>query len=65
MRQGHASFLERISKALHVHYDNTVKEPLPERWIDLIQYLDEEERKRSEGHRPGAEPREPQAPRKN
>ena len=65
MRQGHASLLERLSKALHLHYDEIANEALPRRWVDLIQHLDEEERKRSEGHQPGAEQREPHPRRKN
>ena len=65
MRQGHTSFLERLSKALHLHYDDIAKEPLPRRWVDLIEYLDGEERKRSEDHQTGAGPHEPRPPRKN
>ena len=67
MRQGHTSFLERLSKALHLHYDDIAKEPLPRRWVDLIEYLDEEEerRKRSEDEEAGAGLREAHPPRKN
>jgi hypothetical protein len=65
MRQGHASLLERLSKALHLHYDEIANEALPRRWVDLIQHLDEEERRRSQGHQPGAEQREPHPRRKN
>jgi hypothetical protein len=64
VRQGHSSFLERLSKALHLPYV-IEKEPLPRRWVDLIEYLDEEERKRSEDDEPGAGPREARPPRKN
>jgi hypothetical protein len=65
MRQGQTSFLERLSKALHLHYDDIAKEPLPRRWVDLIEYLHEEERKRSEDHHTGAGPHERRPPRKN
>jgi hypothetical protein len=40
----HSRILESIGQALHVRHDDIVKEPLPERWIDLINYLNEKER---------------------
>ena len=45
MRQGHGSIFERLGKGLQTHYDAVGKEALPERWIDLIRYLDEKERR--------------------
>jgi hypothetical protein len=33
-----------IRRPLHGHYDGIKNEPLPERWVDLIHYLDERER---------------------
>jgi len=30
---------------------NVVQEPLPERWVDLIQYLNAQERERAEAQR--------------
>jgi hypothetical protein len=34
-----------IRRPLHGHYDGIKNEPLPERWVDLIHYLDERERR--------------------
>jgi hypothetical protein len=48
MRQPQNPILERIRKALHAQYDDTVNEPLPQRWVDLIRYLNEKDRMRSE-----------------
>ena len=36
----------RINDALRRHYNEVVNEPLPKRWIDLIEYLNEKERRR-------------------
>jgi hypothetical protein len=33
--------LERIGHALHAQLHDVVREPLPDRWADLIHYLDE------------------------
>jgi len=44
MRNVHFSIIEQISKALHAQYDAVAKQPLPERWVDLIIYLKEKER---------------------
>jgi hypothetical protein len=44
MRQGQDSILGRIGKAVHVQIDDIRHEPLPRRWIELIHYLDEQER---------------------
>jgi hypothetical protein len=35
--------VERIGRALHLTFDEFVREPLPERWIDLICRLNAEE----------------------
>jgi hypothetical protein len=48
MREEKASFLWRLGKALHVHFDGIANEPLPQRWIDLINYLNEKERRQGE-----------------
>jgi len=45
MPQSQSSFLDRVTKALHLHHDEIVSEPLPQRWIDLISYLNEKERR--------------------
>lgn len=47
----------RINQALRHQYDEIVKEPLPKRWIDLINHLNELEARR---HSPGGS-----APRSN
>jgi len=51
VQHGSNTFLDRISKALRANFDEVAKEPLPQRWIDLIRYLNERER---------AETRQPQ-----
>jgi hypothetical protein len=48
MPQAQKPILDRIRKALHVQYDETVREPLPERWVDLIRYLNEKDQMHSE-----------------
>ena len=48
MREEKASFLWRLGKALHVHFDGIANEPLPQRWIDLINYLNEKESRQAE-----------------
>jgi hypothetical protein len=40
--------LQRLGKALHAHWDDIAREPLPRRWVDLIHHLDEQQRARSE-----------------
>jgi Anti-sigma factor NepR len=42
MRQ--ASCVEMIRCALRDHYDAVLTEPLPRRWVDLIDSLDQQER---------------------
>ena len=43
MRHAQSSVFERLSNALHMQFDAIAKEPLPERWVDLINYLNEKE----------------------
>ncbi len=38
-----ADIIERIGQALHRAYDELVREPTPERWIELINRLNEDE----------------------
>ena len=38
------TILQRLGKALNVRLDDVTHEPLPQRWIDLIKHLNEEER---------------------
>ena len=52
MRLVQDTILQRLGKALHVHIDDITHEPLPRRWVELILYLDEQERERSARHEP-------------
>ena len=45
MQQGHNSILRLLGKVLHDQDDDITHEPLPKRWVDLIHFLDEQERK--------------------
>ncbi len=36
-------FIRRVGTALRTRKDDLTQEPLPERWVDLIHYLDEKE----------------------
>jgi hypothetical protein len=38
--------LERIGKTLRGHDEDITHEALPQRWVELIQYLNEQERTR-------------------
>jgi hypothetical protein len=40
--------LELIARRLRADCDDVAREPLPERWVDLIKYLDEQERRSKE-----------------
>ena len=42
----HETILQRLGKALHVQMDDITHEPLPERWVELIHQLNEQERTR-------------------
>jgi hypothetical protein len=61
-KTGLGSTLELIAKRLRTASEDVAHEPLPERWVDLIKYLDEQERRsreRMEQARRGTEnPRE-------
>ena len=46
MRHAQPPVFECLGKALHVQFDSVAKEPLPERWVDLINYLKEREQAR-------------------
>jgi hypothetical protein len=58
MRQARYPILDRIGKVLHEQLSDVAREPLPERWTDLINYLSEEERVRRDSRR-SAQPRPP------
>jgi hypothetical protein len=47
MAHMHDFVLGRLGKALRHHYDEIMREPLPQRWVELIRYLDEQEHKRT------------------
>ena len=40
----------RLGKALHAHWDDIAHEPLPRRWIELIQHLNEQEESDQSGN---------------
>ncbi|HEU4381006.1 MAG TPA: hypothetical protein VFR73_20745 [Hyphomicrobiaceae bacterium] len=44
---------ERIGKMLHDQLDDIAREPLPESWTDMINYLDNQERGQAQGAAPG------------
>ena len=44
MPQMRSSIVQLIKSALHAQYDASLNEPLPERWVDLIHHLNEQER---------------------
>jgi hypothetical protein len=44
MRQARSAIFDRIGKMLHEQFDDVAREPLPERWVDLINYLNDKER---------------------
>ena len=44
MRQTSATLIEFIKWALRANYDDVTKEPLPQRWLNLINDLDQRER---------------------
>lgn len=36
----------RLGKTLHVEMDDITNDPLPQRWVELILHLEEQEKKR-------------------
>jgi hypothetical protein len=48
--------LVEIGKRIRGQGEDTTREPLPQRWVDLIHHLNEQELKRSERPAPEAEP---------
>jgi hypothetical protein len=44
MRQARSAIFDRIGKMLHEQFEDVAREPLPERWVDLINYLNDKER---------------------
>ena len=39
-----STILQQLSKALHVPFEASSRGPLPQRWVELIHYLNEQER---------------------
>jgi hypothetical protein len=48
MRQGQDMIFQRLAMALRAHADDITQEPLPRRWVELINFLDEQEQKLAE-----------------
>jgi hypothetical protein len=48
MWQRQESLFHRIGKVLRAQTEDITHEPVPTRWVELIHYLDERERKRGE-----------------
>jgi hypothetical protein len=46
--QARSQIVERLRSALQAQYDAILNEPLPERWVDLIHRLNEQERRERE-----------------
>jgi hypothetical protein len=42
------TILQRLGRTLRGHDEPITHEPLPRRWVDLIHFLDEQERTRSQ-----------------
>jgi len=49
--------VKRLSAALHAAYDAIANEAVPERWVDLIKRLNEQERAGRDNSPAQAEPR--------
>ena len=39
-----STIVQQLSKALHVRFHAIPQEPLPQRWVELIHHLNEQER---------------------
>jgi hypothetical protein len=48
--QRESTILQHLSRALHVRLDDITHEPLPQGWVDLINYLNEQERSGMSNH---------------
>jgi hypothetical protein len=56
MRKAEESIVRRLGKALRVRLESDAHDPLPRRWVELIQCLNEQERMQLE-RQPAPEPR--------
>jgi hypothetical protein len=52
MQQRKDAILRRLGEVLHVHLDDSTHEPLPERWVDLINSLNAQEEERRQAQTP-------------
>jgi len=52
MQQAPSSFLGFLSKALRDNYEDVAREPLPQRFVDLIHFLSEREHAEADRHAP-------------
>jgi|EndMetStandDraft_8_1072994.scaffolds.fasta_scaffold85818_1 hypothetical protein len=43
MPRAQSPILRRIGQLLHEHFDGVSREPIPQRWVDLIDYLNHRE----------------------
>jgi hypothetical protein len=57
MLKGMEPILRGIGKVLRTENDAVTREPLPQRWVDLIRHLNEREQQEAEN--PPAQKREP------
>jgi len=60
MSRSEAKLLGQIGRTLRALHEETERQPLPKRWIDLIRHLDEQERQQpaaSATERSGLAPR--------
>ena len=48
MEKAKATLLGNLGKTLHTYFDAAANEPLPQRWVDLVKYLNEKERAQAE-----------------
>jgi hypothetical protein len=54
------SFASRLKAALREHFDSIVKEPLPDKWLELIEQLRERDRKEVQARTGGKDSRKSQ-----
>jgi hypothetical protein len=61
------ALIERITRALRFQYDQILHEPVPDRWLKILEYLDDKEKRRrparhEEEHGPPRQPTERKGP---
>ncbi len=54
--QGKETLLRRLGREFHIYADDIAHEPLPRRWVELIRYLDEQERMRKDDRKVETQP---------